>query len=239
MSEEKIPSEEKIFEEILASYKGEEEMTEKQQAIIKAAMEIIFEKGFAASSTSEIAKKAGVAEATIFKHFKSKDNLLFNLLAPIFIKLIRSVALKEPRRIMASAEKSAQERLNALFLNRLEFATENWPHFKIFIQEALVNPTIQKVFTEIAREILAFGQDSMQQMMDSGQLRRIDTRTAFRVAASMLMGYQIFKILLPEETETIDDKTEVAAMVDIFLNGMANRETDKATARETTQEGTK
>ncbi len=223
MSEEKIPGEEKIFKGIL-SYKGEEEMTEKQQAIVKAAMEIIFEKGFAASSTSEIAKRAGVAEATIFKHFKSKDNLLFNLIAPIYIKLIKSVGLKEPRRILGTPEMSVEERLNALFLDRLRFAAENWSHFKIFIQEALVNPTIQKAFAKAAREILAFGEDAMQQMVDSGQLRRIDPRVAFRTAISMVIGYQLFKILLPEEMETMDDQSEVAAMVDIFLHGVGSDE---------------
>ncbi len=224
MSEEKISGEEKNFKGILASYKGEEEMTEKQQAIIKAAMEIIFEKGFAASSTSEIAKKAGVAEATIFKHFKSKDNLLFTLIAPILIKLIKSVGLKEPRRILGIPEMSVEERLSALFLERLRFAAENWPHFKIFIQEALVNPTIQKAFAEAAREILAFGEDTMRQMVDSGQLRRIDPRVAFRTAISMLIGYQLFRILLPEEMETLDDQSEVAAMVDIFLHGVGSDE---------------
>lgn len=227
MGEDKITDKDNIFKEILASYKGEEEMTEKQQAIIKAAMEIIFEKGFAASSTSEIAQKAGVAEATIFKHFKNKDNLLFNLIAPILIKLIKSVGLKEPRRILRNSEIPVEERLNALFLDRLKFAAGNWPHFKIFIQEALVNPTIQKAFAEAAREVIAFGEDAMEQMVDSGQLRRIDPRVAFRTAISMVIGYQIFKILLPEEMEAMNDQREVAAMVDIFLHGVGGTEAEK------------
>ncbi|MDP4171296.1 MAG: helix-turn-helix domain-containing protein, partial [Bacillota bacterium] len=37
-------------------------LTEKQKKIIVAAIESFSEKGFAATSTSEIAKKAGVAE---------------------------------------------------------------------------------------------------------------------------------------------------------------------------------
>lgn len=40
----------------------EEKMTEKQKKIVQASIEVFAEKGYAGSSTSEIAKKAGVAE---------------------------------------------------------------------------------------------------------------------------------------------------------------------------------
>src|SRR5690554_2141452 len=53
-------------------------MTEKQSRIIQAAVEIFSEKGYAASSTSEIAQKAGVAEGTIFRHYKTKKDLLMS-----------------------------------------------------------------------------------------------------------------------------------------------------------------
>ncbi|WP_371933371.1 TetR/AcrR family transcriptional regulator [Halobacillus litoralis] len=51
-------------------------LTPKQEQILKAAVEIFAEKGYASSSTSEIAAKANVAEGTIFRHYKTKKRTL-------------------------------------------------------------------------------------------------------------------------------------------------------------------
>lgn len=47
----------------------------RRKAIIEAAMPLFAGKGFAATTTKEIAQAAGVSEALIFKHFPSKASL--------------------------------------------------------------------------------------------------------------------------------------------------------------------
>jgi AcrR family transcriptional regulator len=51
-------------------------MTEKQEKIVRAALELFAMEGFSATSTSKIAKKAGVSEGLIFRHFCNKEGLL-------------------------------------------------------------------------------------------------------------------------------------------------------------------
>lgn len=51
-------------------------MTEKQQKILFTALELFATEGYHATSTSKIARKAGVSEALIFRHFENKDGLL-------------------------------------------------------------------------------------------------------------------------------------------------------------------
>jgi len=51
-------------------------MTEKQQNIFMAALELFSTEGVDATSTSKIAKHAGVSEGLIFRHFKNKEGLL-------------------------------------------------------------------------------------------------------------------------------------------------------------------
>lgn len=75
----------KMLEEL---FDQEGQMTEKQKKILQAAIEIFAEKGYAATSTSEIAKKAGVAEGTIFRHYSSKEKLLLAIVAPTLAKII-------------------------------------------------------------------------------------------------------------------------------------------------------
>lgn len=51
----------------------------KRQAILKAAFEVFAERGVQNGPTSAISKKAGVAEGSLFRYFKTKDDLLNEL----------------------------------------------------------------------------------------------------------------------------------------------------------------
>lgn len=51
-------------------------MTEKQEKILAAALELFAREGFKVTSTSKIAKHAGVSEGLIFRHFTNKEGLL-------------------------------------------------------------------------------------------------------------------------------------------------------------------
>src|SRR5690554_2901585 len=81
--------------ELLKLNDSDEKMTDKQLKIIQAAIETFSEKGYAASSTNEIAQKAGVAEGTIFRHYRTKRDLLFSIVAPILSKLISPFMLRD------------------------------------------------------------------------------------------------------------------------------------------------
>ena len=51
-------------------------MTEKQEQIVRAALQLFAQEGYHATSTSKVAKAAGVSEGLIFRHFGNKEGLL-------------------------------------------------------------------------------------------------------------------------------------------------------------------
>lgn len=51
-------------------------MTEKQYNILQAALTLFAQEGYHATSTSKVAKDAGVSEGLIFRHFGNKEGLL-------------------------------------------------------------------------------------------------------------------------------------------------------------------
>ncbi len=51
----------------------------KYKQIIDAAVEVIAENGYHASQVSKIAKKAGVADGTIYLYFKNKEDILVSM----------------------------------------------------------------------------------------------------------------------------------------------------------------
>ena len=71
-------------------------MTNKKEKILRSALELFANEGVNATSTNKIAKKAGVSEGLIFKHFNSKKGLLDAIM------------------------ESAEEKANLLFVNILQ-----------------------------------------------------------------------------------------------------------------------
>jgi len=55
-------------------------MTEKKEKILSHALQLFAENGFNATSTSKIAKLAGVSEGLIFRHFSNKEGLLLAIM---------------------------------------------------------------------------------------------------------------------------------------------------------------
>lgn len=62
-------------------------MTNKKEKILQAALQLFANEGFYSSSTSKIAKLAGVSEGLIFRHFTNKDGLLQAILEEGEIRL--------------------------------------------------------------------------------------------------------------------------------------------------------
>lgn len=60
----------------------------KKEMILKAATKFFAYQGFTDTSTAELAKATGVAESTIFYHFKNKEELLLEVLRRVRRELI-------------------------------------------------------------------------------------------------------------------------------------------------------
>ncbi|WP_010307324.1 TetR/AcrR family transcriptional regulator [Kurthia senegalensis] len=56
-----------------------------KQRILTIARELFYSKGFDATSTAEIARGANVSEATMYKYYKSKKELLIASIQPTYI----------------------------------------------------------------------------------------------------------------------------------------------------------
>lgn len=58
---------------------GDRRRTEKRDLITEAAVDVFAEKGFHQARVSDVAKRAGVADGTIYLYFKNKEDLLLSV----------------------------------------------------------------------------------------------------------------------------------------------------------------
>jgi len=71
---------------------------DKRNAILDAATRLFAERGLAAAPTSEISKRAGVAEGTLFTYFETKDDLINSLYREIKLELADAMMSDFPRK---------------------------------------------------------------------------------------------------------------------------------------------
>lgn len=210
----------------LNELKDEDVMTAKQKSILQAAIKLFAEKGFHASSTAEIAKEAGVAEGTIFRHYKSKKDILIAAVAPMVVKSAAPFLLKDVRTILQpQKEQPLGEVFTSLYKNRLALLEANRDHARILFQEAFFHEELRDaIINHVGKVAKNLAQQFIESRIASGELRPLPSDMIVRAFISMLAGMVIFKSVdVFDDIPMRSDDELIAMTVDILLNGIANR----------------
>lgn len=91
----------------------------KQEAIIKATVELVNEIGFVSSSVAKIAKKAGVSPATIYIYYENKEDLLVST----YVEIKKKMGLELQKGI--DETKPLRDLLWDFWLNGFNFISKN------------------------------------------------------------------------------------------------------------------
>jgi AcrR family transcriptional regulator len=198
-----------------------DELTDKQKKIIVSAIESFAEKGFSATSTSEIAKKAGVAEGTIFRHYKTKKDLLLAIVAPVMAKFVAPFIIKDLQKVLHQDYEHFEDFLTAMLLNRRDFLVKNLSTVKILVQEIPFHPELKELFKEhIALKVYAQFVKLVEHYQAKGQIIEIPPYSVFRLVFSSIFGYLIARFLILPEADW-DDEAETERTIQFIMHGLA------------------
>ncbi|MFB9329022.1 TetR/AcrR family transcriptional regulator [Paenibacillus aurantiacus] len=210
------------IEELLRIESEGERMTAKQRRIVESAVEVFAEKGFAASSTSEIAQRAGVAEGTIFRHYKTKKDLLLSIVTPGIVKLLAPFLLREFKNVLETGYDSYEQFLRAFIENRIAFVEENASMLKIVLQELPFHPDLQRTLEEVVvSQVLERVTRVVKKFQGEGQLIGLPPLTVIRLSIGTIMGYILMRSFLTQRGAGWDDAAERQATIDFILKGLA------------------
>jgi AcrR family transcriptional regulator len=101
---------------------------DKRNAILAAATRLFAERGLAAAPTSEISKRAGIAEGTLFTYFETKDDLINALYREIKLELADAVMSDFPRK------KNVRTRLRHVWDRYVNWGIANAKERKVLAQ---------------------------------------------------------------------------------------------------------
>ena len=139
---------------------------DKTTAIIDAALKVFGEKGYYNATISEIARAAGVSEATIYEYFGSKEDLLFAIPGEI---TKRAVDFMEH---LAPYVKGAANRIRAIVYGYYQLYKENPYYSSLVLLDLKHNRNFME--TESYREVRRAARlilDAIQEGMESGEFR--------------------------------------------------------------------
>ena len=185
---------------------------DKKRRILDAAVGVFARKGYFASRVSDIAKKAGVADGTIYLYFRNKEHILVRLFDEVMSEHV------EEAREAVRALPTAPQRLLAVAERHLTVLGENRDLAAVFQVELRQSTRFMERFTASwLRDYFALLDEVMEKGQREGSLRADINRT---LAAKMLFGAldeTVTSWLLADKPYPLGDLA--APVVDLFLRG--------------------
>lgn len=196
-------------------------LTAKQRSILEAAILLFAAKGYNGTTTNEIAKQAGVAEATIFKHYRSKKGLLLRLVIPAIAKFASPFILHSMVKILEQ-DKPMEKILEELIRDRAELVEKNWDTIRIVIVESLFHPELREALQEqVAKRIFQVVSEKVDQLKERGKIRTdLPNHVLLRSMMSLVFGYLFGKNIAPSILAQGEEQEELKWTVEMMLYGL-------------------
>ena len=200
---------EDIFENMLAKM----DITQRQREVLRASMELFATQGFNQTSTRQIAQKAGVAEGTVYKQFKTKQAILTAILTPIRELVIPQVAVDFAQNVLTRQYPELSDLVHEIFLNRLELVDNNRNFARLMYGSFLEQPHLrQEVVATPFIEVFEYYQKQ-------GKIREgLTMESIVQLMISTILGYTTRMILFGQHFDPHTAADEGASLV---LQGIA------------------
>ena len=172
---------------------GKESTTE--QMILETAERLFLDKGFAMTSTTEIAKEVGCNQAMVHYYFRTKERLF----EAVFEKKIKKFIA--PFLQTTNENKPFKERLILLIETHFEIIKDNPKIPFLFFNELLTNPTrlesFKNKFSELPRSVFFKLSKDLEEEVDKGTIRPMNfidlLMTIVSLNVSIFLMAPIFK----------------------------------------------
>lgn len=183
--------------------------------ILEAGLYLFSQKGFNQTTTKDLAKKAKVAEGTIFRYFKTKKDILIEITTNGWIEILTEL-------LTELSEMENYKAIANMMRKRMFNLKKNHHLFRVCFLEAQFHPELRdRIQGEVINKMTDVAEAFFITAMERGIYRKMNPK----IVAQVFLG--IFTIAgFSDETmigssASPDDLKEMAeGIADIFLNGV-------------------
>jgi AcrR family transcriptional regulator len=186
----------------------------RKKEILAAAARVFAAKGYASSTTKEIADAADVSEGTLYNYFRSKRDILIAVADESQTPM--QIAVQEAGRLETRAA------MIAMFQKAFDISETQLPFLRTLLSEAWIDDDILKEFLSVQlRRIAQPIQIFIRERVASGAFRPIDPEIGARVAIGMFAALIAPSLRGIAPLPSRDERRALAtAIVDILLDGI-------------------
>lgn len=189
----------------------------KQAAVLRSAIQLFAERGFAATEVDAIAAAAGVAKGTVYHYFKSKDELFLAAAARSVAELgefiFESIAcIDEPVALIRTACRAVAR-----------YSQKHPEAVELFVQQRAVFRDTSPLMLLIAGrdEVQPYFVDVVRRAISAGVFREVDPQEVVRAISNMLYGL-VVSSFLEGASEKLVTRTDL--QVGFILDGLRTKQ---------------
>ena len=196
---------------------------ERPQELLEAALDTFVERGYAATSMDEIARRAGVSKGTLYLYYPGKAELLK---AVVRQSLLGNLAEAQT---LASEHGGSCRELLVFFLGeftRRVSRTKVSGIPKLILAESGNFPEIaQFYFDEVVQRAKNLIKDTLRRGIASGEFRPVDPDYAWRmIVAPLVLGVLWKHTFQPFEPDELDFDRYLECQLDLLTHGLIARD---------------
>jgi AcrR family transcriptional regulator len=195
---------------VAASQPGGEATTAKR--LLATAAKLFRSKGYAASTTRELASLLGIQKATLYHHVRSKEDLLFSISVESLRRITEAVG-----GVVAAA--SPEERLRSMICTHLETALRDRDfHTTMLVELRALSPELRAQIIDRRDRYQRLVERVIAEQQEAGVLRNDIDAHYLTLSLLNLLNWTIFWFE-PGGDKSASDLGEM--MASIFLEGAA------------------
>jgi AcrR family transcriptional regulator len=170
------------------------QIQDKREALLNAALILFAELGFYGTTTSLISKKAGVAAGTLFFHFKTKEDLIDTLYCRIKSELAQAMSQSIDKR------KNTTDNLHVTSRNAIIWGIANPEKLK-FMELFAHSPFVSTSAYEEGVSQFSFFEELIKDGIEKGDICDVTPPIILGILASTLLGLANYALLTDDVAE--------------------------------------
>ncbi len=193
----------------------------KREQILAGARRVFLRAGFAAASTDEITREAGVSKRTLYAYYPGKEELFADVLRGLTVENPRTMVLESLRRIDPG---SPEELRGALVgLARKAASTMMDPEYLALLRTIIADshrfPQLGEIFrSTVPEQGLREGRAMLERAQKRGVVREADPEVMTRMFMGFLLTYVLIDGLFrPDGAPRPPSAEKIEEMVDLYL----------------------
>ncbi len=208
---------------ITENQQGKEPLSKMQTRILDAAKYLFAKRGFKATTTRMIASEAGINEVTLFRNFKTKENILVQLINNSFLRE-ENQGLKKCLEMEVREEKDVEEMLyqfGLAFFNTI--LVENKEIFFINLIELEERPEYSGMMSGNISRVLGMLVERLGDLYTQGVLANADFQIAALLYIQSLIGTFLMKYRVKSDYYPFTAEELCRKAASFLLHGICTR----------------